>query len=53
MLARIGLAIEEGARHLVTETGEQIGDEPNPSLRNMLACGFAKICSRENFAAPA
>jgi GNAT superfamily N-acetyltransferase len=53
ILARVRLAIEEGARHLVTETGEQIGDEANPSLRNMLACGFAKIFSRDNHAAPA
>ena len=53
MLARIRLAIDAGCKHLVTETGEQMGDEPNPSLRNMLACGFAKICSRENYAAPA
>jgi GNAT superfamily N-acetyltransferase len=53
MLARIRLAIEAGCRHIVTETGEQMGDEPNPSLRNMLACGFTKICSRENYAAPA
>jgi GNAT superfamily N-acetyltransferase len=52
MLARIRLAIEAGCRHLVTETGEQIGDEPNPSLRNMLACGFTKIFSRDNYAAP-
>jgi GNAT superfamily N-acetyltransferase len=52
MLARIRLAIEAGCKHIVTETGEQMGDEPNPSLRNMLACGFAKIFSRDNYAAP-
>ncbi len=52
MLARIGLALEAGCRAIATETGEQMGDEPNPSLRNMLACGFEKVCSRLNYASP-
>jgi GNAT superfamily N-acetyltransferase len=49
---RIELAIAAGCKYITTETGEAIGDEPNPSLRNMHACGFTKIYSRHNFAAP-
>ena len=42
-----------GARHLVTETGEPMGDEPNPSLANMNRCGFVTVASRLNFVGPA
>ena len=53
MSRRITDAIEGGARYIVTETGEPVGDEPNPSLGNMLRCGFVTVASRLNFAAPA
>jgi GNAT superfamily N-acetyltransferase len=53
MNLRIELAIHAGCTRIVTETGEAIGDEPNPSLRNMYACGFTKAYSRLNLAAPA
>jgi GNAT superfamily N-acetyltransferase len=53
MALRIRLAIEAGRTRITTETGEPVGDEPNPSLRNMAACGFTKVFARLNFAAPA
>jgi hypothetical protein len=52
MAMRIGDAIRDGARHIVTETGEPIADEPNPSLANMARCGFERVASRANWAAP-
>lgn len=52
MARRIADATEAGARHIVTETGEPIADEPNPSLANMKRCGFAVVASRLNFAGP-
>lgn len=52
MTLRIELAIKAGCRHIITETGEPIGDESNPSLRNMEACGFSRLFTRQNFAAP-
>jgi len=52
MARRIADAIEAGARHIVTETGEPIADEPNPSLANMKRCGFVTVASRLNFAGP-
>ena len=53
MAWRIREAIALGCSDIVTETGEPAGDEPNPSLRNMEACGFRRLVSRLNFAAPA
>lgn len=53
MARRIADAIEVGARYLVTETGEPVADEPNPSLANMKRCGFRTVASRLNFAGPA
>ncbi|ROZ72747.1 hypothetical protein [Ramlibacter sp. WS9] len=53
MARRIADAIEAGALHVVTETGEPIADEPNPSLANMKRCGFVTVASRLNFAGPA
>jgi GNAT superfamily N-acetyltransferase len=50
MMHRIALAIEGGCTHVVTETGEPINNEPNPSLRNMYRCGFTRVCSRLNYA---
>lgn len=52
MAARIDSAIAAGCRFIVTETGEPVGDEPNPSLANMRRCGFQQVCSRLNYAAP-
>lgn len=49
MARRIGEAIAAGCRWIVTETGEPIADEPNPSLGNMLRCGFTQIDSRANW----
>jgi len=50
MMHRIGIAIDRGCTHIVTETGEPINNEPNPSLRNMYRCGFTRVCSRLNYA---
>jgi len=52
MLARVRAARDAGCGHVFTETGEPIGDEPNPSLANMRRCGFVQLCSRLNFAGP-
>lgn len=52
MTLRIEHAIGAGCIRLFTETGEAMADEPNPSLRNMYACGFTHAYSRLNFAAP-
>lgn len=52
MTLRIQEAIDAGCTRIITETGEAMADEPNPSLRNMEACGLNKICSRLNYAAP-
>jgi hypothetical protein len=53
MTARMQAALGEGCDAVVTETGEPIADEPNPSLRNMQRCGFARVASRGNYASPA
>lgn len=52
MARRIADSIEAGARYIVTETGEPVADEPNPSLANMKRCGFVTVASRLNFAGP-
>jgi GNAT superfamily N-acetyltransferase len=53
MALRIRLAIEAGRSRVTTETGEPVDGEPNPSLRNMTACGFTQVFTRLNLAAPA
>lgn len=53
MARRISDAIAAGCRYIVTETGEPVADEPNPSLSNMKRCGFRQVASRLNFEAPA
>jgi GNAT superfamily N-acetyltransferase len=53
MARRIDDAIAAGCRYIVTETGEPVGDEPNPSYSNMKRCGFEVVASRLNFEAPA
>jgi hypothetical protein len=52
MALRIQLALDLGCELIVTETGEPIGEEPNPSLANMVRCGFRTVASRLNYAAP-
>lgn len=49
MRQRIADAAAAGCRWVVTETGEPIGDEPNPSLANMKRAGFETVASRLNF----
>lgn len=49
MRERIADAAAAGCRWVVTETGEPIGDEPNPSLANMRRAGFETVASRLNF----
>ncbi len=49
MAARIRVAVDARCSLIATETGEPIADEPNPSLRNMYACGFIPAFSRENY----
>lgn len=46
---RVQLALSHGVRTIVTETGEPVGDEPNPSLANIRRCGFRQVCSRLNY----
>jgi len=50
MALRIREAAAEGCTRVFTETGEPIGEEPNPSLANMERCGFRRVCSRLNYA---
>ena len=52
MAARIEHALAHGCKHIVTETGEPIGNEPNPSLRNMYRLGFERVASRLNYVSP-
>jgi hypothetical protein len=49
MAARIARALDEGCEVTATETGEPREAEPNPSLANMLRCGFVKVDSRKNY----
>lgn len=51
LAARIRAAAAAGCTALVTETGEPVGDEHNPSLANIRRYGFIQVCSRLNFAA--
>ncbi len=46
---RIADASAAGCRWVVTETGEPMAGEPNPSLANMKRCGFETVASRLNF----
>lgn len=52
MALRIREAIAAGCTQIVTETGEPVGNEANPSLANMQRSGFARVCSRLNYASP-
>lgn len=48
MAHRIAAAANAGCRWVVTETGEAIAGEANPSLANMRRAGFAQVASRVN-----
>lgn len=49
MAKRIAHAAELGATSIATETGEPVGDEPNPSFENMRKAGFRIVAARENW----
>ncbi len=46
---RVQIALSNGARSIVTETGEPVGVEPSPSLSNIRRAGFRQVCSRLNY----
>jgi GNAT superfamily N-acetyltransferase len=46
---RIHAARELGAELVVTETGEDLPENPNPSYRNMLRAGFRPAYNRRNW----
>jgi GNAT superfamily N-acetyltransferase len=46
---RVQIALSNGARSIVTETGEPVGVEPSPSLANIRRAGFRQVCSRLNY----
>lgn len=52
MVRRIADAARAGCEHVFTETGEPVAGEHNPSLANMLRCGFRTVASRLNLQAP-
>jgi len=47
---RIEHAIALGCGSIVSETGESVAGEPNPSLANLHRVGFQQVCSRANLA---
>lgn len=49
MARRVADAAALGAVTLATETGDPVGDEPNPSLANMRWCGFRRVGGRLNW----
>jgi hypothetical protein len=49
MARRIRDAAESGCRWVVTETGEDTREHPNPSYRNMLRTGFVLAYQRPNY----
>jgi GNAT superfamily N-acetyltransferase len=53
MARRIRDASELGCRWVVTETGEDTPEHPNPSYRNMLRTGFLLAYHRPNYIAQA
>ena len=46
---RVADASAMGCRHVITETGEELPDRPNPSFRNMMRAGFAVVYHRPNY----
>jgi hypothetical protein len=49
---RIRDARDLGCRLLITETGEELPDRPNPSYRNMIRAGFRLAYQRQNWLEP-
>lgn len=49
MARRIDEAVAYGCQLLVTETGEDRPEKPNPSFHNMLRCGFSRAYLRANY----
>jgi hypothetical protein len=49
MAQRIRDGIGQGCQWLVTETGEDVPDRPNPSYHNMLRTGFRLAYQRPNY----
>jgi GNAT superfamily N-acetyltransferase len=49
---RVNFALDAGCDCIATETGEPVGDETNPSLRNISTSGYKQIFLRANYAAP-
>lgn len=47
--ARIELSRSLGCKTLVTETGEAVADQPNPSYNNLVRAGFRPHSLRPNF----
>lgn len=50
LVRRVRDALEAGSTLVTTETGEPVGDEDNPSLRNMYRHGFERVYARWNHA---
>ena len=49
---RIRAGADLGVKLLITETGEELPDRPNPSYRNMLRAGFRLAYPRQNWLEP-
>ncbi|HEY3312990.1 MAG TPA: hypothetical protein VGK00_15220 [Anaerolineales bacterium] len=49
MTRRIAEGIKMGCKWLITETGEETAEEPNPSYHNMLRSGFQLAYQRPNY----
>ncbi len=49
---RVSDALAAGCRVVVTETGEDTADAPNPSFRNMMRTGFRTVHVRDNWGPP-
>jgi GNAT superfamily N-acetyltransferase len=49
---RVADALAQGCRVIVTETGEDTADAPNPSFRNMMRTGFRTVHFRDNWGPP-
>jgi hypothetical protein len=49
MARRIAEGIDLGCKWLVTETGEDSPERPNPSYHNMLRTGFQLAYQRPNY----
>ena len=49
MARRMRDAAEMGCKWVITETGEETPDLPNPSYRNMVRLGFKLAYFRQNY----